>query len=182
MGFFNVFADYRDRRCEISTDESLGTLNHMMDFFGDGEHWAQGVYQGNDGGRCLVGAAAHVRVSNIDDAKHWLRIAIKEKTGLDSIEQFNDTRNSFEEIKEIINRAMELARAGAAKAATVLVGEVLPPVRAALPAPAAVTALPVLEANQFPSDTNPWVAPMPAPAPRARNTQATRPSLREWRD
>ena len=183
----SVFTAYKNRRYEISTGESVGTLDHMMGYFGDGERWAQGVYTANDGGRCLVSAAQHVRVSQIDDAKHWLRMAIKKKTGIDySIEAFNDTRSSFEEIKEIIELAKELARAGANAGA--LVGEVLPPVRLALPGPAPVSALPAVQANRLPVPASPWAAPVPA-APAQRKTGFfsalfgdARPSLQEWRD
>ena len=108
-----------------------------MEFFGEGENWRQHVYQGDDGGRCLVGAANHVQVSSIDDAKHWLRQAIEQKTGKPlSIEQFNDTRSSFAEIPDVLDRARELARTGG-RQVPALVGEVLPPVRPALPSPVA---------------------------------------------
>jgi hypothetical protein len=170
----SVATAYRKRRLEISIPEAVATFDNITDYFGDGENWRQHVYQGNDGGRCLVGAAAHVRVSQIDDAKHWLRMAIKEKTGLDSIEQFNDTRNSFGEIKEILDRAKELARTGGADAAA-LVGEVLPPVRAALPAPSPVTALPVTQENRRPVAREPW----PELTVRPRRLRA---SLSTWRD
>jgi hypothetical protein len=188
---------YRQRRREISTRESVATLDHMNDFFGDGETWRQHVYQGNDGGRCLVAAANHVRVSPIDDAKHWLRQAIKEKTGLSSIEQFNDTRSSFAEIKEVLDRARELARTGGAQVPA-LVGEVLPPVRAALPAanvpavqrPANPPVAGFSDANSWdswgvPAVINPWEASgAPAPvAPRTRRVRiprAPRASLWDW--
>jgi hypothetical protein len=184
-----IFTAYRDRRREISAVESIDTLEHMKDFFGDGETWRQGVYRANDGGRCLVGAANHVRVSRIDDAKHWLRVAIKEKTGQScSIEQFNDTRGSFGEIRQVLNRAAELARANATKAVA-LVGEVMPPVRLALPAPAPITALPVVQGNRLPVAANPWDAPVQAePAParrqehRAPEYHSPRPSLWDWKD
>jgi hypothetical protein len=174
-----VATAYRKRRREISTVESVDTLDHMKEFFCDGENWRKHVYQGGDGGQCLRGAAEHVRVSQIDDAKHWLMVAIKEKTGMASIEQFNDTRNSFAEINEIIDRAKELARAGGSKAVA-LVGEVLPPVRVALPAPAPATALPVVQANWPPvTADDPWATPSFHPAPPRRRPTARR-SFWDW--
>src|SRR3984957_7716441 len=135
MGFFD---SYRQRRREISAPESVATLDHMRSFFGDGQNWAQHVYHGKDGRKCLVGAANHVRVSAIDDAKHWLRQAINEQTGLTSIEQFNDTRSSFAEIENILIRAKQLAATAMARLPAPMpqralpAPEILPPVRAAL--------------------------------------------------
>jgi hypothetical protein len=181
----SIFDSYRQRRREISGQESVATLDHMKDFFGDGQNWAQHVYQGTDGGRCLVAAANHVRVSSIDDAKHWLRQAIAEKTGLTSIEQFNDKAGSFAEIQEILGRARELARAGAARVPA-LVGEVLPPVRAALPSPVANTSVAATNPWAMPVATTPAVAGWPAPAVNARLardlTRAQRRSLFDWSD
>lgn len=185
----SISTGYQKRRREISTVESVDTLDHMNDFFGDGKNWAQHVYDGKDGGKCLVAAAKHVQVSQIDDAKHWLRVAIKERTGLNSIEQFNDTRNSFDDIKEIITRAKELAREGASKASALVV-EVLPPVRAALTVP--VAALPVVQTNRLPVAANPWAVASTSSlptlfngnagraAPRRAAAVAPRPSFWDW--
>lgn len=174
----SLFDGYRQRRREISTRESVATLDHMKQFFGDGENWRQHIYQGDDGGRCLIAAADHVRVSSIDDAKHWLRRAIKEKTGQSlTIEQFNDTRRSFAEIQEVLDRARELARTGG-RQLPALVGEVLP-ARPALPAP--VASVPA----------NPWAAPAPVGPTTALlsalrdgwaagGTQPRRASLWDW--
>lgn len=167
-----VFDSYRQRRREISGPESVGTLDHMMSFFGDGQNWAQHVYQGADGGKCLVGAADHVRVSAIDDAKHWLRQAISEQTGLTSIEQFNDKAGSFAEIENILTRAKQLAATATARLPAPVralpAPEILPPVRAALPPP---------------SSTG-WPAPVvnARPLPRAVPARARRPSLFDWSD
>ena len=73
-----IFANYRRRRLELTGRESAETLEHMQGYFQDGANWTQGMYENASGARCLVGAANHVRVSSIDDAKHWLRLAIAE--------------------------------------------------------------------------------------------------------
>jgi len=170
MGLIN---SYRQRRREISGPESVATLDHMMSFFGDGQNWAQHVYQGADGGKCLVGAADHVQVSAIDDAKHWLQQAISEQTGLTSIEQFNDKAGSFAEIENILTRAKQLAATATARlpapapVRALPAPEILPPVRAALPSPTGWPAPVVIDAR---------------PLPRAVPVRARRPSLFDWSD
>ena len=110
MGFFDAF---KTRHVAVTSPESVATLTYMEDFFGDGANWTQNVYASPDGAaRCLVGAANHVRVSVIDDAKHWLRQAIAEREpAIRTIEEFNDTRRTFDEIAAVIARAKELALA-----------------------------------------------------------------------
>src|SRR5690349_2737080 len=75
MGFCENF---RKRRLELTGPESVETLEHMQEHFQDGANWTQGMYENANGARCLVGAANHVRVSSLDNAKHWLRLAIAE--------------------------------------------------------------------------------------------------------
>jgi hypothetical protein len=143
MGFFN---SYQQRRVSLTGQESVDTLSYMQDHFQGGANWTQGAYHREDGSKCLIGAANHVRVSAIDDAKYWLRQAIAERTAgaITSIEAFNDTRDrQFGEIEQVIARAKQLAAAAQLPApmpvralpAPVLHGEILPPVRQALPAP-----------------------------------------------
>lgn len=106
------FDSYRQRRLGLTGPESVATLDHMEDYFQGGDKWTQDVYTGPDNTKCLVGAANHVRVSRVDDAKHWLRLAIAEREPtIHSIEQFNDTRRSYSEIEEVIARAKQLASA-----------------------------------------------------------------------
>lgn len=126
MGFFDSF---RQRRAALTGPESVATLDHMQDYFQDGANWARDVYQRADGARCLVGAANHVRVSSVDDAKHWLRQAIAEiAPETRRIEDFNDTRGSYVEIAAVIVRAKQLALAAQRSAPLV---EILPPERQA---------------------------------------------------
>ena len=114
MGFFD---NYRQRRLELTGRESAATLEHMQDYFQDGANWTQGMYENANGARCLVGAANHVRVSSIDDAKHWLRLAIAEiAPGVARIEDFNDTRSTFAEVAAVIERAKQLAAQSVARA------------------------------------------------------------------
>jgi hypothetical protein len=110
MSFFKA---YRQERARHSAPESVATLYYMEDFFLDGKNWVKGVYRGAGNTRCMVGAAEHVRTSSIDDAKHWLRRAIIEHTGgaVATIEEYNDTQDSFEGVKAVLNRARQLATA-----------------------------------------------------------------------
>jgi hypothetical protein len=124
MSFFDNF---RKERAKLTGAESLATLDYMERFLHGGEGWAQGVYTSTNGTRCLVAAADYARSSKVDDAKYWLRQAIAERAPqMRTIEEFNDSRQSFAEIEAVIRRARELARQAQ-----------LPVVRAvaALPAP-----------------------------------------------
>ena len=136
MGFFN---NYRRRQLATSGPESVATLAHMEGYFRNGENWTQGMYENANGARCLVGAANHVSVSSIDAAKHWLRQAIAEVAPeVRRIEDFNDTRRTYDEVAAVIARAKQLALAAQAPVALPApapVVEILPP---AQPAPAPV--------------------------------------------
>jgi hypothetical protein len=112
---------YRKRRAALTAAESVATLTYMESYFANGANWTQNLYASPDGAaRCLVGAADHVRVTSIDDAKFWLRQAIAERypAGM-TIEEFNDGARSYDEIAAVIARAKQLAAP---------VVEILPPV------------------------------------------------------
>ena len=134
----SYFENYRQRRHALTGSESVATLDHMKSHFADGANWTQGMYENASGAHCLVGAANHVRISSIDDAKHWLRLAIAEvMPEARRIEDFND-RSTFAEVAAVIARARQLAaqsvaRALPAPALPVPVAEILPPVRQAAP-------------------------------------------------
>lgn len=132
MGYF---ANYAKRRLELTGGESAATLEHMQVYFQNGANWTQGMYENASGARCLVGAANHVRVSSIDDAKHWLRLAIAEiAPGVARIEDFNDTRRTYAEVAAVIGRARQLAAQSVARALPAPVApvvEILPPERPA---------------------------------------------------
>jgi hypothetical protein len=140
MGFCNNF---RHRRLELTGRESGETLGLMQAWFQDGANWTQGMYENASGARCLVGAANHVRVSSIDDAKQFLRLAIAEiAPGVARIEDFNDTRRTYAEVAAVIERAKQLAAQSVVRALPAPpVVEILPPERQALP-PATSVALP----------------------------------------
>ncbi len=124
--------NYRQRRTELSGPESVETLEHMELYFRDGSNWTKDMYQNADGARCLRGAAYHVRTSPIDDAPHWLRLAIAEVApGVARIEDFNDTRSTYAEVAAVIRRAKELATQSISRALATPapVVEILPPER-----------------------------------------------------
>lgn len=178
MGFFDKM---REHRAGLTGRESVATLDHMEQFFKGGQNWTQNTYHAPNGTKCLVGAADHVRVSAVDDAKHWLRVAIAEREpAITTIEGFNDSRQSFGEIEAVISRAKELA-ASANRLA-------VPARAAALPASAKVAALPapVPAAEIQPARSLAYQPPAPLPfaMPRAVRqpvaAPARRNSLIDW--
>jgi hypothetical protein len=169
MGYF---ANYSKRRLELTGSESAATLEHMQVYFQDGANWTQGMYENASGARCLVGAANHVRVSSIDDAKHWLRLAIAEvMPGAARIEEFNDGCRTYAEVGAVIERARQLAAKNAALA--------LPPPAPALPAlPAPMKAEPEI----LPPERQALLPPDTAPVVRnpRRTRVRRRPNLASW--
>jgi len=160
MSFFD---DVRKARAVLTSTESVATLTYMEDFFHDGENWTQHTYHAANGTKCLVAAAEYVRLSPVDDAKYWLRQAINELEPGSTIEAFNDTRNSYEEIEAVIRRAKQLARqaqlparrpVAAVKALPApAVAEILPPapapVRAIEPQPPVIDVTPVKRSREY---------------------------------
>jgi hypothetical protein len=165
MGFLEKLGnDYRERRAELTGRESFETLDNMDVFLADGANWTQQMYESTNGARCLVGAANHVRVSAVDDAKHWLRRAVAEvMPDAARIEDFND-RSTFAEVKAVIERAKQLAAQSVARAlpAPAPVMEILPPQQPAPPLSRAVT------------------VPGARAVVRYREPRIPRPSLLDW--
>lgn len=167
MGFSE---GYRRCRLEHTGRESAETLKHMQDYYTDEANWTQGMYENANGARCLVGAANHVRVSSLDDAKHYLRLAIAEvMPGAARIEDFNDGCRTFAEVAAVIERARQLAAQSAARVA-------LPPPARALPAPVAEILPPRRQAP--PAAAAPVFLDDDPPPSRVRVRR--RPSLAEW--
>jgi hypothetical protein len=164
MGKVGFCDAYRRTRRALSVPESMATLDQMQDYFQDGANWTQGMYENADGARCLVGAANHVRVSSIDDAQQWLRLAIAEvMPGAARIEDFNDGCCTFAEVAAVIERARQLAAQSVARA--------LP---SPAPAPAARNFPTTWESSPSPATQRPvFLSGKPA---RVRR----RPSLAEW--
>jgi hypothetical protein len=142
MAFFD---NCRREMAQLAVPESVATIDHIEDFFQNGEFWTRDTYKAANGARCLVAAANVVKVSNIDSAKYWLLQAVHEREPqIKTIEQFNDSRRSYDEVLAVLDRARELARQSmlpaprpvAALPAPVVVGEILPPVREVSPVPA----------------------------------------------
>jgi hypothetical protein len=149
---------YQQRRTRHTGRESVATLDHMQEFFAGGGNWITDAYSDADGRRCLVGAANHVRVSSLDDAKTYLRQAIAEHEGRPmAIEAFNDSRSSYGEIEPILERAKELARAAQLPASVPQRALPAPtPVAQLLAPPGRAVPIPVLRQGSVPA-----VAPRP---------------------
>lgn len=138
----------RHELAQLAVPESIATLDLIDDFFHNGLNWTRDTYKAVNGARCLVGAANYVKVSAIDCAKHWLLQAIQEcEPQLKTIEAFNDSRRSYEQVAAVIGRAKELAR------------------QAQLPAPLPVAALPAPATAKFQPPAR--VASSSVPAVRA---------------
>ena len=144
MGFFE---NVRKARTKYTVGESVATLDYMKVILNDGINWAQGEYNAANGARCMVGAADAARMTKIDDAKYWIRQAIAEREPhLKTIEEFNDSRQSYAEIEAVIRRAKELALAAQLPA---------PVPVAALPAPVRSEILPPSRAEPAMRDVTP---------------------------
>jgi hypothetical protein len=174
MGKVGFCDAYRRTRRALSVPESMATLDQMQDYFQDGANWTQGMYENADGARCLVGAANHVRVSSIDDAKNWIRLAIAEvMPGAARIEDFNDGSRTFAEVAAVIERARQLAAQSVARA--------LPPPAPALHAPAKAGAEVVpLRRQALPAAREPVPAKAGMFVSRKPARVRRRPSLAEW--
>jgi hypothetical protein len=112
MGFFK---SYRNRMLTHASADSIAALNSIENYFDGGARWIKGAYHTKDG-KCVVGAANHVQQTErlkLANPKHWIRQAIAERQGSVSpvfgIEGFNDTRASYSEIAEVMERAKQLA-------------------------------------------------------------------------
>jgi hypothetical protein len=133
-------------KAQLTVPESVGTINMIEDFFQDGAMWTRDTYLAPNGARCLAAAANAVKVSHLDCAKYWVMEAINEREPqLTRIEDFNDSRRSYDEVKAVLVRARELAQQAmlpaprpvrAALPAPITAGEILPPVREVSPVPA----------------------------------------------
>jgi hypothetical protein len=132
---FKLMDNCRREMAQLAVPESLATLEYVEDFFHNGLNWTRDTYKAENGARCLVGAANYVRVSQIDCAKHWLLQAIQEcEPQLKSIEAFNDSRRSYEQVAAVIARAKELARQAQLPVARPVAALPAPVTRETLPA------------------------------------------------
>ena len=103
-----MFDKYRRRLMSRTAPESLAGLSRMELFLQGGRKWTKGAYHRPNGTKCLVGAADYTRGSSLDHAKVFVLMAVRER-GYGSIESFNDSRASFAEIENVLNRARQLA-------------------------------------------------------------------------
>jgi hypothetical protein len=104
----------------------------MLEFFDDGRRWCQGVMVDTTGNRCLIGALRHIRATlhmRGEGTVHYLRAAIApihddpllnwligerwkppERGGWDLV-HYNDSCPDYEEIRDTIIKARDLAQA-----------------------------------------------------------------------
>jgi hypothetical protein len=86
----------------------LGRLFVLLD---GGRCWAQGEFAGEHERYCLRGGLDHLRGDCAGGlAEMLLLAAVKERCGYEvPIVQFNDSADSFEEVRQVIARARHLA-------------------------------------------------------------------------
>jgi hypothetical protein len=148
----SFFANMRAEIAQLTVPESVVTIDMITDFFQDGDMWVRDTYQAPNGARCLAAAASAVKVSHLDSAKFWLMKAINElEPQMTRIEDFNDSRRSYDEVKGVLVRAREMALEARMLPApqpvralpAPIYGEILPPVREGSNVPAVREVAPV---------------------------------------
>jgi hypothetical protein len=91
---------------------SIIVLDQLLELFADGENWIQGDLE-RLGRYCLFGGLQHIRRTHRglrDRVGVYLSRAIASCDERQTIIDFNDTRQSYAEIRAVILRARELAQ------------------------------------------------------------------------
>jgi hypothetical protein len=90
----------------------LAGLEALLD---GGKCWTRGDFADGQGRFCLRGGLDHLRGNcgaGDGQAEMFLLAAVKERCGYEvPIVQFNDGADSFEEVRQVITRALQLAAA-----------------------------------------------------------------------
>jgi hypothetical protein len=132
MGFFS---DYRQRRLALMGPESVATIEAIERFFDGGRNWTRFAYHWW-GKKCVVGALQSMQGGQPEDARYWIRQAIRQlypgsSLPIMQIESFNDS-HSYDEVAAVIARAKQLALAATwevRQARAAPAAEILPPRR-----------------------------------------------------
>jgi hypothetical protein len=93
--------------------ESIIVLDLLTGLLHGGHYWVQNAYHDSRGRHCLVGGLEHIRAcrGGGDRAGEYLSRAIRDVCGRpEKIIDFNDSRESYAEIRAVILRARELAQ------------------------------------------------------------------------
>jgi hypothetical protein len=93
--------------------ESVIVLDLLSDLLHGGHYWVQNAYHDKQGRHCLVGGLEIIRarLGGGDRAGEYLSRAIRGVCGEhQTIIDFNDSRESYAEIRAVILRARELAQ------------------------------------------------------------------------
>jgi hypothetical protein len=91
---------------------SVIVLDLLSDLFHGGHYWVRNTYHDDDGRHCLVGGLGHIRArrGGGDRAGEYLSRAIRDVCGKrQTIIKFNDSRESYAEIRAVILHARKLA-------------------------------------------------------------------------
>jgi hypothetical protein len=91
--------------------QAVQMLDQLAEFFENGRRWTRYKYHDDDGNRCLIGALRHLRAvmkMQGDGTGYYLREA-QPQYRYKTIVDFNDTRDSYAQISELIERARRLA-------------------------------------------------------------------------
>jgi hypothetical protein len=93
--------------------KAMQMLDLLAGFFDNGRRWTKYEFHDGAGNRCLLGAMRYLRVKmNISgDGTAYYLSAAQPQWRMKGIADFNDSRESYGQIRELIDRARAMATA-----------------------------------------------------------------------
>jgi hypothetical protein len=93
--------------------KAIAVLDAMLKFFDGGRRWTKYEFHDGGGNRCLLGALRYLRVEmNISgDGTGYYLSAAQPQWRIKRIADFNDSRESYGQIRDLIGRARAMAQA-----------------------------------------------------------------------
>lgn len=95
-----------------SAARAVDMLDLLVEFFEGGKYWTTGEFINDEEKRCLVGAMRYIRTAhNLHGApiRHYLLRAMNRSVWGHGLMSFNDACRNFDELREVISKARELA-------------------------------------------------------------------------
>jgi hypothetical protein len=109
----SVLPEIKSARRVAQARESVIVLDLLSDLLHGGHYWVQNAYHDNRGRHCLEGGLELIRArrGGGDRAGEYLSRAIRRVCGeRQTIIEFNDSRDSYAEIRAVILHARKLAQ------------------------------------------------------------------------